>query len=182
MVSDESLIAAICGAGDRAALEELVGRHLAQVRRTVAQMVLDEAAADDVTQDVFLRAIRGLAGFDGRARFSTWLLRIAMNTAVTHLQRASRTRTTQQEIGWDDVPGAAAPPDEQLLTRERADDVQRAVGQLSPPLRAALVLTALQGVSPAEAAAIEGCSVSTMYWRIHEARKQLRKRLKEHLP
>jgi RNA polymerase sigma factor (sigma-70 family) len=76
----------------------------------------------------------------------------------------------------------AAAPDSQLLSAELSADIEQALGELSPTLRAAMVLTSLQGLSPTEAAEVEECSTSTMYWRIHEARKQLRQRLKEHLP
>ena len=79
LLSDEDLIAAIRRDGDPASLEQLIQRHLPQVRSTAFQMTCDDTAADDVTQEVFLRAIRGLAGFDGRAKFSTWLFRISKN-------------------------------------------------------------------------------------------------------
>jgi RNA polymerase sigma-70 factor (ECF subfamily) len=144
-------------------------------------MVLDDAAADDLTQEVMLKAFRGLAGFDGKAAFSTWLYRIAMNTAYTFL--ASRNRSPVSFHG--EVP---EPPQHQVETPDRAAmqaELDRQIGAaldgLSPKLRAAMVLTGIQGVSPAEAAEIEGCSAATMYWRIHEARKQLNGQLSEWL-
>jgi RNA polymerase sigma-70 factor, ECF subfamily len=178
--SDEDLIAAIRRGQDRGALDQLIQRHLPKVRGLVFQMILDDAAADDVTQEVFLRAIRGLAGFDGRAKFSTWLFRISKNTALTFLERQSRTHDYSRAEEADSVAVALA-PDSGLLAKELSADIEQALGKLSPALRTAVVLTSLQGLSPAEAAEIEDCTTSTMYWRIHEARKQLRERLKEHL-
>ena len=180
LASDEELIAAVRRGDDPGALDELVQRHLPAVRRLVFPMILDDSAADDVTQEVFLRAIRGLSGFDGRSKFSTWLFRISKNTALTWLERQTRARATRQSDAADLVAVATA-PDRGLLAAEMSADVEAALGELSPALRAAVVLTALEGLSPAEAAEIEECSTSTMYWRIHEARKQLRGRLQEHL-
>jgi RNA polymerase sigma-70 factor, ECF subfamily len=178
--SDEELIAAIRSGGAPRSLDQLIQRHLPAVRSTVFQMTCDETAADDLTQEVFLRAIRGLAGFDGRAKFSTWLYRIAKNTALTHLERQSRHRNVSQTDAADCVAEGSA-PDSRLLTAELSADIEQALGELSPTLKAAVVLVSLQGLSPTEAAEIEECSAATMYWRIHEARKQLRQRLKEHL-
>ena len=181
MTSDDELIAAIRVNGDRTALDELVRRHLPQVRQTVFQMVLHDGDADDVTQEVFLRAIRGLNGFNRRAKFSTWLVRIAMNTAYTHLERRSRAPVESLATSTDQAVATSAAPEARLLMGELTADVERALAELSISLRAAVVLTSFQGMSPAEAAQVENCSTATMYWRIHEARKKLRTRLKEHL-
>ena len=166
--SDEELIATVRSGGDSGALDQLIQRHLPAVRSTLFQMTCDDAAADDLTQEVFLRAIRGLAGFDGRAKFSTWLFRISKNTALTYLERQSRTRSACEADAADCVAGGSA-PDSQLLTDELSADIQQALGELSPTLRAAVVLTSLQGLSPTEAAEIEACTAATMYWRIHQA-------------
>ena len=94
MASDEQLIDSYVKSGERHALEELVGRYLDKVRGMVFSMVLDPSLADDLTQEVFLRALRGLAGFDGRAKFSTWLYRVAMNTTHSFLAKRNRSRLT----------------------------------------------------------------------------------------
>jgi len=179
--TDEELIAAACIHGDRPSLDALIRRHLPQVRRAVFQMVLDDTAADDVTQEVFMRAIRGLKGFDRRAKFSTWLFRISMNAARTHLEKASRVRIADHREAFDALPDKSPGPEGRLSIVELNDDIEQALAELPPSLRASLVLTTLESLSPTEAAEIEGCSTSTMYWRIHEARKKLRHRLREHL-
>ncbi len=180
LVSDEELIATIRSGGESGLLDQLIQRHLPAVRSTLFQMTCDDAAADDLTQEVFLRALRGLAGFDGRAKFSTWLFRISKNAALTYLERQTRVRLGCEADAADCVAEGSA-PDSRLLTDELTADIEQALSELSPTLRAAIVLTSLQGLSPAEAAEIEECTAATMYWRIHEARKQLRHRLKEHL-
>ena len=64
---------------------------------------------------------------------------------------------------------------------ELDEQIRGALAQLSPKLRGALVLTTMQGISPSEAAKLEGCTTSTLYWRIHEARNQLRQRLQKYV-
>ncbi|MBM79906.1 MAG: hypothetical protein CMJ78_04850, partial [Planctomycetaceae bacterium] len=134
---------------------------------------------DDLTQDTLLKAIRSLDRFEGRSEFSTWLCRIAMNTVHSHLSRHRCSPVAFQA----DVPEARAKAtvDESLLESELQNDIDNAISQLTPKLRAAVVLTSLQGQSPEQAAEVENCSTATMYWRIHEARKQLKKYLARHL-
>jgi RNA polymerase sigma-70 factor (ECF subfamily) len=72
-------------------------------------------------------------------------------------------------------------PDHLALDRELEAEIAAALADLTPKLRAALVLTTLHGLGVAEAARIEGCGLPTLYWRIHQARKELRKRLARYL-
>lgn len=177
MSRDEDLIAAYRETGCRQALDELVRRHVERVRSLVYPMVLDAWAADDVTQEVFLRAVRGLASFDGRSQFSTWLHRIALNTAYSFLDRRKRTAVESRDV-LPDIPAARHEgPLETMLRSERRDEIEAALAELSPKLRAAIVLTVIQQVSVSEAARIEGCTSATMYWRVHQARKLLQARL-----
>jgi RNA polymerase sigma-70 factor (ECF subfamily) len=136
-------------------------------------MILDHAATDDLTQEVFFKAIRSLSSFEGRATFSTWLCRIAMNTSNSYLARRSRSPVVfQAEVPELEAGKSAA---EQVAVQcELKQEIETALASLSPKLRAAIVLTCLQGKSAREAAGIEGCSTATMYWRIHEARKNLK--------
>jgi RNA polymerase sigma-70 factor (ECF subfamily) len=138
-------------------------------------MVLDHASADELTQEVFLRAIRGLAAFQGRSQFSTWLYRVAMNTVHSFLARQCRSPVTF----YSDVPEGVQPPakvpDCVAMQAELESAVETALRELPPKLRAAIVLTTLEKIEVGEAARIEGYSRATMYWRIHEARKRLRR-------
>jgi RNA polymerase sigma-70 factor (ECF subfamily) len=179
--SDEQLVAAWRQAGDRGALDELAARHLTTVRRMIHSMILDDAAADDLVQDVFLRAFRGLDAFQGRSKFTTWLYRIAMNTVHDTLARRRRSPIDDRvELPSNAAiravgPGAAA---------ERVEfdaAVARALGTLPPKLRAAIVLVAIEELDPAAAARIEGCTRATIYWRVHEARKRLSLALAEQI-
>lgn len=103
-----------------------------------------------------------------------------MNVAHTYLQRQQRSPVVFQSQLMDHDHGSVT-PDGEAAGNELLAQIEGAIAGLSPKLRAAIVLTALQGLTAREASAIENCRESTMHWRIHEARKQLKHRLKEYL-
>lgn len=178
--TDEELVERCRITGCSQAASELVRRHLRRVRGVIFPMILDHSVADDLTQETFLRAWRGLSGFRVEARFSTWLTRIAWNVVQDELSRRERSAT----IGADSVEIACSVtdrPDNAILQRELDQQIATALASLSAKLRAAIVLTGLQQLSPNEAAELEGCSIATMYWRIHEARRLLEERLAKYL-
>jgi RNA polymerase sigma-70 factor (ECF subfamily) len=179
--SDEKIIACYRASGQRQLLEELVVRYLGKVRAMIYPMVLDRTWADDLTQEVFLRAFRGLAGFQGRARFSTWLYRVTMNTVHSFLAQRRRSQVTYCAEVPDCPKPLAAAPESGLLQAELASAIESALRALTPKLRAAIVLTILEKMEIGEAARVEGCSRATMYWRIHEARKRLKGPLERYL-
>lgn len=174
---DHEIIEHFQKSGDTAVLNELVDRHLERVRRLVFEMVLDDGVADDVTQEVFLRVVRSLNSFRGSSRFSTWLYRVTMNTVYSHLKRQRPTAPLEEST---EPQSTGATPDEASMQSELVDEIQGAVHGLSPKLRAAIILTTVHHKSPQEAAEIEGCTVTTIYWRIHEARKQLKRSLQRY--
>ena len=177
---DEELIYRYRSTGCKGSLDELVSLHVAKVRAIVFPMVLDDAAADDLTQDVLLRVFRSLSSFDGRSQFTTWLYRIAMNVAYSYLRRSGRSPVVfRAEVPETSV--AQSSPEQTAVQNEMEQDIEMALAALSPKLRAAIVLTCLNGKSASEAADIERCSTATMYGRVHEARKQLEQRLARHL-
>lgn len=179
--SDADLIAFYRKTGDRRSLEELVERHLGKIRNLVFRMVMNESAADDLTQDVFLKAYRALESFDGKSQFATWLYRIALNTTYTYIERCGRSPVDFTDQPPHAVAREGGGPEQVAMHIELKQEVTNSLDELSPKLRAAIVLTSFEQIEPSQAAEIEGCSTSTMYWRVHEARKQLKQRLKEHL-
>jgi RNA polymerase sigma-70 factor (ECF subfamily) len=178
--SDEEIIACYRVSGQHELLEELADRYLGKVRAMIYPMVLDRAWADDLTQEVFLRAFRGLAGFNGRAQFSTWLYRVTMNTVHSFLARRRRSPVAYCAEVPDCAESSAAPPESAVMQAELECAVESSLRGLPPKLRAAIVLTTLEKIEVGEAARIEGCSRATMYWRIHEARKRLKGRLERY--
>lgn len=178
-ITDEELVESYQKTRCREDLELLLDRYQTRIRRAALGMVLDSHDADDLTQEIFIRVIRGIDGFDGRSKFSTWLYRVGMNTAHRFLD--GRRRRGNADLLDHTAGPRTEEPDQLARQTELHDQITTAMSALSPSLRAALTLVALQGLSMAQAAEIEGCGKATMYWRIHEARKTLRKRLAKYL-
>jgi RNA polymerase sigma-70 factor (ECF subfamily) len=176
-VSDRALIDRWLTQGDRDALDHLLRRYLRPIRRYVFAMLLHDATADDVTQDVFLRAIKGLPTFAGRAEFSTWLFQIARNAVYSHWERHPAGRAESLSHHDDIHPAAQVGPEHLAIAAETIDRIETALGELTPKLRGAVVLVCLQDLSADRAAAIEGCEPATIYSRLHEARRQLKREL-----
>ena len=148
-LSDEVLVTRFREVGCEDSASELVRRHLRRVRAMIFPMVLDHTVADDLAQETFLRAWRGLNGFRAESKFSTWLTRIAWN--VVHDEVARHERRPQSLHEADPVV-VGNRPDAALLHRELDEQIQTALAELTPKLRAAIVLTGLQQLSPEDAA------------------------------
>ncbi len=179
--SDEALIEAYRDGGQPDHLDALILRYIPTVRNMLYQIVLNHADADDLTQEVFVRVANGIGRFNGNARFSTWLYRITMNQAHDFLGRRKRNPAAPSEFAPEPVTGDGHDPGGTVAAIELDDRIQAALQGLNPRLRAAIVLTMIQGISATEAARIESCTLATMYWRIHEARRQLKRQLAEYL-
>ena len=138
---------------------------------------------EDVVQDVFIRAHRGLASFRGDSAFFSWLYRIATNTALSHLKRhpndmqlgddAPEERVEAFEPGVSD----AADPERTLMAKQIADTVQKALARLQPDLAEALLLYEVEGKPYAEIAGILDIPIGTVRTRIFRAREFIAKRL-----
>lgn len=180
--TDESLLAMFRETGNAEPLDILLRRHLPRVRTMIGQIVLNDSDADDLTQEIFLRAVRGLSQFTGRSRFSTWLYRVAINMSRSYLSRRGRVLPAHNGECLEPAAALHDGPPQQAAQRELETAVHHALAALSDKLRAAIVLVHFQGLSVQEAAEIEGCTRATMYWRVHEARRCLKGQLKQYLP
>jgi RNA polymerase sigma-70 factor (ECF subfamily) len=172
-------------AGDEDAFAELVTMHAARVYGALRHFGLDPDEADEVAQEVFVRAWRGLARFEERARFSTWLYRIAFNEAQRRLSRRPAPRV-EADPDRDD-PTVSLPespelgPEPQALGREFERTMDRALEQLPADWRAAVVLRDIEGLSTEEAAEIAGVGQAAFKSRLHRGRMQLRALLEPYL-
>ncbi len=169
--------------GDRAAFGRLVRTHYRRIYSCVAHILGNHSDADDATQEAFLRAYVGLASFDGRSEFSTWLYRIAINTAL-NFRRKGRASAATASAGAQQVnhlggrPEALANqpnnPAEQLAIEADLKRVLSKVCELSPTLRVTLVLAAVEQLSHKQVSEILGVPEGTVAWRVNEARRMLR--------
>ncbi|MCU1371570.1 MAG: polymerase, sigma-24 subunit, RpoE [Ilumatobacteraceae bacterium] len=162
-------------AGDAASFEELVRRTSADTFTLARRLVSDDEDARDVVQDAYLRAFRSIGKFRGDAQFTTWLYRITANCASTHLGRRRRHRHDELDEEVDVVdpkpehdPQVAA--DGALLRSQ----LEAAIADLPPRLRAVVVLRDIYDLSHAEIADELGISESAAKVRLHRARRRLR--------
>ncbi len=174
MDEDERLVQAF-RAGEESAFAALVIKYREPVYRFVRRMTGNHEDAADLTQEVFVRAYRGLRRFEGRSRLRTWLLRIATNLCLDSRQRAVLP------LPLDRAAGLAGPPeaDPEAVTerRERWRAVARAVRALPPRQRAAVVLRLYGGYSYAEIAEILECAEGTAKALVFVALRKLREAL-----
>jgi RNA polymerase sigma-70 factor (ECF subfamily) len=172
-------------AGDQDAFAELVTIHADRVYGALRRFGLDPGEADEVAQEVFLRAWRGLARFEERAQFSTWLYRIAFNEAQRRLSRRAPPTLKPDPDGEDPVVSLPeAPqlgPEARALDREFEQTLERALAQLPDEWRAAVVLRDIEGLGTAEAAEIVGIRQAAFKSRLHRGRMQLRALLEPYL-
>jgi RNA polymerase sigma-70 factor (ECF subfamily) len=155
-----------------AAFEDIVRACQHDVWRLVMHMVRDRDAADDVTQETFVRAFRALGRYRGDAKFTTWLLTIARNCALDEVRRTSRRRQATEEL--EAQPRHRAGGD---LTA--AIEVREALATLPVELREAIVLIDMLGESYADAAVVLRLPVGTVKSRVHRARDQMLGALQE---
>ena len=186
--TDAELIARI-RKDDAAALEELVSRYEDRVYNLAYRMLGNKEDAEDVLQDTFLNAVRGLDSFKGKSSFSTWLYRVAANAALTKIRKRSRREKSESEF-LDDVYSVrqaahsgvvltdwSTNPATSLLDEEARKELQKAIGELPEIYKAVFVLRDVQGLPAAEVAEVLGLSVAAVKSRLHRARLYLRNRL-----
>ena len=163
-------------AGDASAFEALVRRYRKRIFALALHLTGSGSDADDITQDVFLRAYRALDGFEGRSEFFTWVYRMTVNRSLN----ARRDRERRGEEPMDDLRvelavgvDARGNPALEAELRQTYTRLVRALDALPAEMRTSVVLVALQGLSHGEAAVVQKCSDGTIAWRIHEARRRL---------
>lgn len=162
------------------AFERLMRHYLPFVRKLMYKLSMDDDAADDLTQEVFIKVHRNLSTFRREAKFTTWLYRIAVNTVSSHRRHRARRADLAQGLSRPAGVEAARCP-QAASGAEGHLAISDALASLPLKLRSAIVLTVIEGLSYEEVARIEGCTRSTIYWRVHKARLLLKKHLGEYL-
>jgi RNA polymerase sigma-70 factor (ECF subfamily) len=150
--------------GDETAFSLLVDRYGQPVLSLCYSSTLNPADAEELAQEVFLAAWRGLRGFRGEASFSTWLFALARNACIDHARRAAvrpQLVINHDELGTEPIADT---------TRATADAIIAAAAVLSVPLRQALLLRDIQGLSYEEIAQLQDVPLGTVRSRISAAR------------
>ena len=167
--------------GDRAAFEELVRRHADHLYAVVLRFVADRGAAEEVTQEAFLRAWRSIGRFEGRSRFFTWLYRIGINEAK---RRAAR-QPPATVVSLDDEPIPEAPdwseaPETRLWHNHLRRLVEDAIRALPIEYRTPIILRDVEGLTTQEAAEVMDVGEAAFKSRLHRARLAVRRALDEY--
>ena len=174
-----------------AAFRQLVEQNSTNVYNVALKLLGDEQEAEDVLQETFMSAFEAIDGFEGRAKLSTWLYRIAYNASLMRLRKRSQMTTfsLDQPVGGKEPTEThfsrhlvdwSRVPDDQLLTAEAREVMDRAISDLPESLRVTFVLRDIQGLSGAETAEILGITVQAVKNRLHRARLRLRDRLSDY--
>ncbi|MFT4196715.1 MAG: sigma-70 family RNA polymerase sigma factor [Pseudoxanthomonas sp.] len=172
---DEALARA-AAAGDQGAFERLYRRHAGRVHGVIVRLVGAQGTrAEDLTQDTFISAWKALPGFRFESALSTWLHRLAVNTALMELRGRRSGPRWENELDQDDAALADPRPHGPALRL----DLERAVASLPPRARAVLVLHDVEGWKHEEIATALGMAVGTSKAQLHRARHLLRTRLGE---
>lgn len=177
--------------GDQSAFEEMVTRYWDRIYAMVHQLLRNPQDAEEVTQDAFIRAHRGLVNFRGDSAFSTWLYQIATNLARNRYwywwrRKRDKTISFDQPVGDDNsTPLAeifvteAETPEDATVTQELVDNIAAGMEKLSPKHREILILRNVKNQSYEEIAEILNISIGTVKSRIARARESLRSKLGE---
>lgn len=180
-IEDQEIITRVLG-GDYNAFETLVDKYQARVYRHLRKMVRDTSQVEDLLQETFLSAYRGLKGFSGNSSFSTWLFRIATNAALMFLRKHQPEMMEYDDsIAGDSnvmtAPGSpefVSTPLDILLSHEGRTLLEKAIDQLPVSYRSVLILRDVDGFSIQEAAGILDASIPAVKSRLHRARNLLR--------
>jgi len=162
-------------AGDQRAFEALVVRYRKRIFALALHITGSASEADDIAQEVFLKAYRALAEFEGRSQFFTWVYRMTVNRSLN----ARRDRARRGEEPDDPrlelavAVDARSNPSRATELRQTYTRLLRALDALPVDMRTTVILVSLQGMSHGEVAVVQNVSEGTTAWRMHEARRRL---------
>jgi RNA polymerase sigma-70 factor (ECF subfamily) len=173
--------------GDVESFNQLITRWERPIYALAYRVIGQEEDARDVCQETFLRAFRGLAGFKGQAKFSSWLYRIALNLCRDWIRRRRRTpiSTLPEDVELEDLASEAGPSEsvEDLVARrELSGVVEVAMARLPEEQRTAIILKEYHGMTFQEIADLQGCPLSTVKTRLYQGLSVLRRDLAESNP
>jgi len=169
-------LVAAAKAGDARAFEALVARYRKRIFALALHITRSASEADDIAQDVFLKAYRALPEFEGRSQFFTWVYRMTVNRSLN----VRRDRARRGENVLDDprlelavAVDARSDPGREAELRQTYARLLRALDALPIDMRTTVILVSLQGLSHGEVAVVQKVSEGTIAWRMHEARRRL---------
>ncbi|HEY2091674.1 MAG TPA: RNA polymerase sigma factor [Thermoanaerobaculia bacterium] len=175
-LSDQELMRIVQG-GDLSPASEIYDRYSGRIYNFALRFLKNSEAAEDATQEVFVKMIRHANQFQGDAKLSTWLFSITANWCRDFLRKADNKSKESDDVLVTLPAPADQSPDRNLEQRENEVRIQRALKALTPEQREAILLSRYQGLSYAEIAQISGCSEGAVKTRVFRAMETLKKAL-----
>ena len=180
--TDEEIVLRV-RAGDTEVFEVLMRRHNQRLYCAVRAIVDSDAEAEDAVQQTYLAAYRNLAQFEGRARFGTWITRIAIHDALARRRRTLRGGGPPARHTFiDTVPARTPDPEQQTYALELNAVLTSALGRLPAPYRAVFILREIEGFNTLDTAERLRLRESTVRTRLHRAKDFLQRTLQELMP
>ncbi len=182
---DQKLVERAQG-GDKRAFDLLVSKYQRKLARLLSRFIRDAAEVEDVTQEAFIKAYRALPSFRGDSAFYTWLYRIGINTAKNYLVAMGRRTPTSTDVDAEEAEGFEGgeqlrdlnTPENELMSRQVADNVNQTLAELPEELRTAITLREIEGLSYEDIANIMNCPIGTVRSRIFRAREAIAVKLR----
>ncbi len=170
--------------GDVDEITKMVNMHTDQVYRVASRMLNNEAEAEDVLQETFIKALNSLVNFEGRSNLSTWLYRIAVNEALMHIRKRKPDIAVIHD-DEDDSDGISVSqivdwcclPESEFMSSETREIIDEAIHQLPENLRSVFILRDIEGLSIAETAQALDLTETNVKTRLLRARMKLREEL-----
>jgi RNA polymerase sigma-70 factor, ECF subfamily len=173
--SDEEIVRRVVG-GEPALFEVLMRRNNQRLYRAVRSVVRTESDAEEVMQQSYVQAYAALGGFAHSAKFSTWLIRIGLNAALSSKRRDARFASNEtsplssEENALERLPSPLPTPEDKASTRELSQLLERVLDALPQGYRTVLMLREVEGLSTSEAALALGVSDDVVKTRLHRAK------------
>lgn len=169
--------------GDRTAFDEIYERYAGMVYNLAYRLARNPARAEDYTQEIFLRIFRHLGRFSGRSTLKTWVYRVAVNHCRSRLSRKRLfTKPLADEVGGEegvDVEDPGRGPESRALAGDAGRRIKKALDDVKPVFREAVILRDLEELTYDEIAEVLGVKIGTVRSRIARGREQLRLALEE---
>jgi RNA polymerase sigma-70 factor (ECF subfamily) len=187
-ITESQLIAGLL-AGNGQAIQLLIDTYKNRVFNTILGMVQNTEDAEELAQDVFIKALQNVEKFKGQSQISTWLYRIAINTSLDHLKMRSRKKRFAFMIslsgGTEENPAPNPPdfvhPGLQLENKELAQTLFKAINQLAEKQKTALVLTKIEGLSYEQTAQVMETTIAAVESLLFRAKQNLKKIMSNYL-
>jgi len=184
----DELLVAQAQRGDAAAFGQLVERYQDALFNGVCRMVSQREDAEDLAQEAFVKAFRGIGAFEGRSSFYTWLYSIAYNVVVSHRRKVGSARHlnpvslregTEGDGRGCEVEDNSERPGAAVERRELHERLEQAIAGLEDGYREMIVMRDIEGFDYQGIAEVLGCPEGTVKSRLHRARHALREQLKD---